>query len=283
MTATVQAPPAIPAIAAIAGGSRSSRRPLVLAGLAAGVAVLFLLALAVGSVAVPLDETLRVLVGAEPRYPRWTVVVGQIRLPRALTAALAGAVLGVAGLQMQTLFRNPLADPYSLGVSSGASLGVALVVAGVGGSGGTFTAQVAGSGRFGVVIAGAAGAAIVLAAVLLLANWVRSVVTLLLTWTAPERAIQYWTWSLGSFAGTSTGALPRHLARERDLAVVVSTHDLELSLRVADGVWLLDRTGTLHTGRPAEVIASGAVNTTFDGDDLRFDPVTRTFELREAM
>ncbi|CAI7978771.1 hypothetical protein FRAHR75_510019 [Frankia sp. Hr75.2] len=112
MTATVQASPAIPAIS---GGSLSSRRPLVLAGLAVGVAVLFLLALAVGSVAVPLDETLRVLVGAEPRDPRWTVVVGQIRLPRALTAALAG----------------------------------------VGGSGGTFTAQVAGSGRFGVVIAGA--------------------------------------------------------------------------------------------------------------------------------
>lgn len=200
------------------------RRALVLGGLVAAVAATFLLALAVGSVAVPLDETLRVLAGRAPHDPRWTVVVGQIRLPRALTAALAGAALGVAGLQMQTLFRNPLADPYSLGVSSGASLGVALVVAGIGGSGGTFTAKVAGSDRFGVVIAGAAGAAIVLAAVLLLANWVRSVVTLLvigvilgsavssvvsllLTWTAPERAIQYWTWSLGSFAGTSSSDL----------------------------------------------------------------------------
>ncbi|CUU56815.1 iron complex transport system ATP-binding protein [Parafrankia irregularis] len=74
-------------------------------------------------------------------------------------------------------------------------------------------------------------------------------------------------------------ALMRRLARERDLAVVVSTHDLELSLRVADQVWLLDRAGNLHTGSPQEVIGSGAVNTTFDGDDLRFDPTTRTFEL----
>ncbi|ORT53533.1 iron ABC transporter permease [Frankia sp. KB5] len=192
--------------------------------MAAGLLGVFLLALAIGSVSIPLDETLRVLVGHEPHDPRWTVVIREIRLPRALTAVLAGAALGVAGLQMQTLFRNPLADPYSLGVSSGASLGVALVVAGVGGSGGTFTASVAGSGRYGIVVASAAGAAVVLGAVLALAQWVRSVVTLLvigviltsavgslvsllLTWTAPQRAIQYWMWSLGSFAGTSNADL----------------------------------------------------------------------------
>ncbi|KPM56211.1 ABC transporter ATPase [Frankia sp. R43] len=75
-------------------------------------------------------------------------------------------------------------------------------------------------------------------------------------------------------------ALLRRLARERDLTVVVSTHDLELSLRVADQVWLLDRAGNLHTGSPQEVIGTGAVNATFDNDDLRFDPATRTFELR---
>ncbi|OAA23392.1 iron complex transport system ATP-binding protein [Frankia sp. EI5c] len=75
-------------------------------------------------------------------------------------------------------------------------------------------------------------------------------------------------------------ALMRRIARERDLTVVVSTHDLELSLRVADQVWLVDRAGSLHTGSPDEIIGSGAVNTTFDGDDLRFEASTRTFELR---
>nr|WP_241839921.1 iron ABC transporter permease [Frankia sp. CcI49] len=205
-------------------GRRRARAAVVLGGLVAGLVAMFLLALAVGSVSIPLDETLRVLVGSEPHDHRWTVVIREIRLPRALTAALAGAALGVAGLQMQTLFRNPLADPYSLGVSSGASFGVAAVVAGVGGSAGVFTAGVAGSGRFGVVVAAAVGAAAVLGAVLVLAQWVRSVVTLLvigvilnsavsslvsllLTWTAPERAVQYWIWSLGSFAGTSNSDL----------------------------------------------------------------------------
>ncbi|WP_055749933.1 iron ABC transporter permease [Frankia sp. AvcI1] len=185
---------------------------------------MFLLAVAVGSVWVPLPDTLRVLGGADPSDPRWSVVITQVRLPRAATAALAGAALGVAGLQMQTLFGNPLADPYSLGVSAGASLGVALVVTGAGGSAGAFTAGALGTGRVGVVAAGALGAAVVLAAVLLLARWVRSIVTLLvigvlvgaavfsfigllLTWTAPQRAIQYWTWQLGSYSGVSPGDL----------------------------------------------------------------------------
>lgn len=197
----------------------AGRRVAVLAGLGAATLVGLVLAVAVGSVAVPISEVLRVLVGAEPTDPRWEVVVGTVRLPRAITAVVAGAALGVAGLQMQTLFRNPLADPFILGAGSGASLGVALVIAGTGRPG-TFVAGAAGAGRVGVVLAAAAGAAVVLGAVLALSRWVRApvtlliigvmvgaatgaVVSLLLAWTSPERAQQYLLWSLGSFAGTT--------------------------------------------------------------------------------
>lgn len=199
---------------------RRGRVPLALAGLAVSLLVLELLALALGPVRVPLEDTVRVLVGAEPSDPRWQVVIETLRLPRALTATLVGAALGVAGLQMQTLFRNALADPYVLGVSSGASLGVALVVITSGGATAGFTAGVAGLGRIGVVLAAAGGAAVVLALVLLLARWVRSSVTLLLigvmvgsastavvsvllVYAEPQRAQQFLLWGLGSFSGTT--------------------------------------------------------------------------------
>lgn len=199
---------------------RRGRVPLALAGLAVSLLVLELVALALGPVRVPLDDTVRVLVGAEPSDPRWQVVIQTLRLPRALTATLVGAALGVAGLQMQTLFRNALADPYVLGVSSGASLGVALVVITSGGATAGFTAGVAGLGRVGVVLAAAGGAAVVLALVLLLARWVRSSVTLLLigvmvgsastavvsvllVYAEPQRAQQFLLWGLGSFSGTT--------------------------------------------------------------------------------
>ncbi|MCV7257982.1 FecCD family ABC transporter permease [Mycobacterium shimoidei] len=189
-----------------------NKTPTVLTALAAGVVVLAALGLALGPVRVPLHDTVRVLVGAQPSDPRWQVIVHSMRLPRVLTAIAVGAGLGVAGLQMQTLFRNPLADPYVLGVSSGASLGVAVVVIGTGAG---FSSALPG----GVVLAAALGAAAVLAIVLVLARWVRSAVTLLLigvmvgaastaivsvllVYADPQRVSQYLLWGLGSFAGT---------------------------------------------------------------------------------
>jgi iron complex transport system permease protein len=199
-----------------------TRRRALLAGTGAVTVVLFVLAIALGPVSVPPAETLRVLAGAAPSDPRWSVLIGTVRLPRALTAALVGAALGVAGALVQTLFRNPLADPYVLGVSSGAGLGVALSLAAVGGA--SFTEGLAGVGRLGVVGAAAAGAAAVLGLVLLLARWVRSVVTLLvvgvmvgaattavvglvLAWSDPRIAQQYLVWGLGSVDGTSRADL----------------------------------------------------------------------------
>jgi iron complex transport system permease protein len=199
----------------------------LLAGLVAAVLALFVLAVALGPVSVPVPDTVRVLAGAPPSDPRWSVVIGTVRLPRALTAVLAGAALAVAGALVQTLFRNPLADPYVLGVSSGAGLGVALSLAAGGAAGATagFAEGLVGAARLGAVGAAALGSAAVLALVLVLARWVRSVVTLLvvgvmvgavttavvslvLVWSEPRIAQQYVVWGLGSIDGTGVADLP---------------------------------------------------------------------------
>ncbi|MFI0976101.1 FecCD family ABC transporter permease [Streptomyces sp. NPDC021093] len=207
-----------PGVRVAVPGSR--RRTLVMAGFALAGAVLFVLTIALGPQPVPLDDVFRILLGRPAQDPRWTVIVHELRLPRALTAAAAGAALAVAGVQMQTLFRNPLADPYSLGVSSGASMGVAAVVAGSGGAAGAFTGDLAGLGRIGVVLAAAAGAGAVLALVLLLSLRTRSAATLLLigamigsmatslvsvvlVFARPEYAQQFLLWGLGTFDSTA--------------------------------------------------------------------------------
>ncbi|MEB3033291.1 FecCD family ABC transporter permease [[Mycobacterium] nativiensis] len=201
-----------------------ARTTLVLAGLAVTVLVLAVLGLALGPVRVPLADTVRVLFGAEASDPRWQVIVTNMRLPRVLTALAAGAALGVAGLQLQTLFRNTLADPYILGVSSGASLGVALVVLLGGAAGAGFSTGMAGAGRAGAVVAAALGAAAMLTLVLTLSRWTRSAATLLLigvmigaastalvslamVYADPQRVQQFLLWGLGSFAGTGWGDL----------------------------------------------------------------------------
>lgn len=188
--------------------------------LAGALLAVLVLAVSLGSVQVPLAETLRVVTGRGATDPRWDVIVTEFRIPRAVTAMLAGAALGVAGLQMQTLFRNALADPYILGISSGASLGVALVTLAGGAAAGGFTGSLAGMGRVGVVLAASGGAALVLGLILFLARWVRNAVTLLLVGvmlgagtsaivaimvvSADPRAIQqYLLWGMGSFAGTT--------------------------------------------------------------------------------
>lgn len=94
-----------------------------------GLLLLFLLDLSLGTVSIPLPSLLRILTGSAASEPLvWQNIVLDFRLPKALTALVAGSGLAVAGLQMQTLFRNPLAGPFVLGISSGASLGVALLL-----------------------------------------------------------------------------------------------------------------------------------------------------------
>lgn len=92
--------------------------------------LLFALDLAIGSVHIPLSEVASILFGQAVEKSEWQTIVLSFRLPKAITAVVAGMALALSGLQMQTIFRNPLAGPYVLGISSGASLGVAVLVLG---------------------------------------------------------------------------------------------------------------------------------------------------------
>jgi iron complex transport system permease protein len=96
--------------------------------LGAGAFALLILELALGPVRVPLGKLADLALGREIENPAWTTILLALRLPRILTAALAGAALGAAGLLMQTLFRNPLADPWFLGIVGGARAGVATLL-----------------------------------------------------------------------------------------------------------------------------------------------------------
>ena len=106
-----------------------SRTPLLFTLLSLLLVALFVVDLAVGSVRIPLSEVWAALTGGETAATT-VKIVRSIRLMKALVAIMAGAALAVSGLQMQTLFRNPLAGPFVLGISSGASFGVALLLLG---------------------------------------------------------------------------------------------------------------------------------------------------------
>ena len=101
----------------------------------------------------------------------WQYIVQNYRLPKAFTAVLVGSGLGISGLLMQTLFRNPLAGPFVLGISSGASLGVALVILGSGIFGGVFASMLI--SKWSIVIAASLGSFLVLLAVLVVSTRVR--------------------------------------------------------------------------------------------------------------
>ena len=149
-----------------------SRSALVFVLLALATAALFAADLAVGSVALSPGEVWGALTGAESD-PTVRNIVLNIRLLKAATALLAGAALAAAGLQMQTLFRNPLAGPYVLGVSAGASLGVALFLLG---------APLLGIAGHSAGVAGAAwlGSAAVLAVVMAVSRRIHDIMVILI-------------------------------------------------------------------------------------------------------
>lgn len=184
-----------------------------------------------GSVSIPPGMVMRAVLGLEVSPPAYARIVMQFRLPRAVTALAAGAALSVSGLMMQTLFRNPLAGPSVLGVTSGASLGVALVVL----AGSTVGSRIIGgtsllaavSLRGDSIIAASAivGALAVMLVVLLASSRLESALTLLVLgvlfsyavsatvnvlmhFSIPEEIQSYINWTFGSFAGVTVEQLP---------------------------------------------------------------------------
>jgi iron complex transport system permease protein len=205
-------------------GLLCSRVAIALAILLALMILLFLLLLALGSVNIPIEQIIRVLLGGQAEKESWTNIILKFRLPKALTATLAGAALGVCGLAMQTFFRNPLADPYTLGISSGASLGVALAVLSTGAMGEAVVAGLGFTSDLGLVGAASLGASATLFLMLLLARrtsgtatllimglmfgaLASSVVSLLMYFSVPERIQQFITWGFGTFGGVTWSQL----------------------------------------------------------------------------
>jgi iron complex transport system permease protein len=202
-------------------GGRIAPSTLSFTGLVILLLGLFVIDLSLGSVKIPLESIIGMLFGREPEQDTWLKILHLFRLPKAITALLAGAGLAVAGLHMQTLFRNPLAGPFVLGINSGASLGVALVILWSGAMGQTTLFSGLGFlGDLGLIIAAGLGASMVLLFILLISRRVQNVMTLLilgllfgyatsavvsilLHFSIAERIHLYISWTFGSFGGVT--------------------------------------------------------------------------------
>ena len=199
---------------------RTSSRGFLILGLGLLLLLAFSLSLSLGSVWIPIGDIVSVLLGGEGTRSSWATIVHTIRLPKAITAMLAGAALSVSGLQMQTLFRNPLADPFVLGINSGASLGVAIVVLAFGSVGSALLAGLGVLGDLSLAFSASFGAAVVLGCVLFISRKVQSVMTLLilglmfgyatsafvgvlLYFAIPEQIQAFIIWTFGSFGGVT--------------------------------------------------------------------------------
>ena len=184
------------------------------------VIVFFVLNLLLGTVQIPVSGVLRILMGDESVSEIWYNIIWSSRVPQALTATVAGAGLAVSGLQMQTVFRNPLAGPSVLGISNGASLGVAMVVLMSGSLGGVALSRLGYLGDAAMSVAAIVGALAVMALILYVSQKVKGNVTLLIIgvmigylatavigvlkfFSAEEDVKAYVVWGLGSFARVS--------------------------------------------------------------------------------
>ncbi len=178
----------------------------------------FVLNISLGSVSIPFKDTFSAILGGELSNDSWKYIVWNYRIPKAFTAILVGSGLALSGLLMQTLFRNPLAGPFVLGISSGASLGAALLIMGASFFSGLFS--------FGIVndislaVASSIGSFLVLMVVVIVAYRIKDTMALLIIglmfgsitaaivsvlsyFTDAEKLQQYIYWSFGSVGNLS--------------------------------------------------------------------------------
>lgn len=188
------------------------------------IVLLFALCLVTGSIRIPVADVLRILCGDDEGIKAsWRYIVLESRLPQAITALLCGGALAVSGLMLQTAFRNALADPSIFGISSGAGLGVALVMLLLGGSIGAGSVSL--SGYVAIILAAFVGAMAVMAIIFFFSTVVRSNVMLLIIgimigyvsssaisllqfFATDEGVKSYMVWGMGTFGGVSMGHMP---------------------------------------------------------------------------
>lgn len=198
------------------------KRPITLLMLliVASIFVFFFLNLVLGSVSIPLRAVWDVLWGTGNESVIWENIVWKSRVPQALTALVAGAGLSISGLQMQTVFRNPLAGPSVLGISSGASMGVAFVILLSGSLGGVALSKMGFVGEIALSLAAVAGSLSIMALIVYVSQKVKGNVTLLIIgvmigyvanavigvlkyFSVEEDIRAYVIWGLGSFSRVS--------------------------------------------------------------------------------
>ena len=196
------------------------RHILLLALIFASILLFFILNLVLGTISIPVGSIWNILSGTGDEPLIWQNIIWKSRFPQTLTALVAGAGLSISGLQMQTVFRNPLAGPSELGISSGASLGVAFIILLSGSIAGTALSTLGFFGEVAVSVAAIAGAMTVMAIIIAISQRVRGNVILLIIgvmigyiataiigvlkfFSNDEDVRAYVIWGLGSFAKAS--------------------------------------------------------------------------------
>lgn len=197
------------------------KRPLIVFALiSTSILVFFILNLVLGTISIPVGSVWNILFGIKEESIIWENIIWRSRFPQTITALVAGAGLSISGLQMQTLFRNPIAGPSELGISSGASLGVAFIILLSGSVGGTALIKMGLFGEIAISIAAVAGALAIMIIIITISRFVRGNVILLIIgvmigyistaiigvlkfFSNDEDVRAYVIWGLGSFSKVS--------------------------------------------------------------------------------